>query len=309
MREIFDLYSYLKISGAQAAGRRLKAREAGIHVPVFLQADISVHCNLSCPGCENGYIHTKHQEELMTVNEWDVLFREAEKLGIRFFFLTGGEPLMEREILERAARYQNSWFLVFTKGTLLNEEYDQFFSDHRNLVPMLCLDACSDINLEKMGKSSYLYESLMYSMDALSRRDIVYGTSVTLTGENRNRVLTRGFLDGLNRRKCNGVLYLVRDEADGHGVGHGVGNPAWDGSLRLTEEEKEEVKENLKELWKDYHDMVLYTLSRSGHFLGQPFEKAEVYRVSAEGNVYNSPAGLEKLGNLREKDLRSILQR
>ena len=105
MREIFDLYSYLKISGAQAAGRRLKAREAGIHVPVFLQADISVHCNLSCPGCENGYIHTKHQEELMTVNEWDVLFREAEKLGIRFFFLTGGEPLMEREILERAARY------------------------------------------------------------------------------------------------------------------------------------------------------------------------------------------------------------
>ena len=137
MREIFDLYSYLKISGAQAAGRRLKAREAGIHVPVFLQADISVLCNLSCPGCENGYIHTKHQEELMTVNEWDVLFREAEKLGIRFFFLTGGEPLMEREILERAARYQNSWFLVFTKGTLLNEEYDQFFSDHRNLVPML----------------------------------------------------------------------------------------------------------------------------------------------------------------------------
>ena len=105
MREIFDFYSYLKISGAQAAGRRLKAREAGIHVPVFLQADISVHCNLSCPGCENGYIHTKHQEELMTVNEWDVLFREAEKLGIRFFFLTGGEPLMEREILERAARY------------------------------------------------------------------------------------------------------------------------------------------------------------------------------------------------------------
>ena len=80
-------------------------------------------------------------------------------------------------------------------------------------------------------------------------------------------------------------------------------------SAKAETSEKEEVKENLKELWKDYHDMVLYTLSRSGHFLGQPFEKAEVYRVSAEGNVYNSPAGLEKLGNLREKDLRSILQR
>lgn len=309
MREIFDLYSYLKISGAQAAGRRLKAREAGIHVPAFLQADISVRCNLSCPGCENGCIHAKHQEDLMTVNEWDTLFREAEKLGIRFFFLTGGEPLMEREILERAARYQNSWFLVFTKGTLLDEEYDQFFSDHRNLVPMLCLDACSDINLAQSGKSAYLYESLMYSMDALSRRDIVYGTSITLTAENRNRVLTRGFLDGLNRRKCNGVLYLIQDEEDGCGKLQGAGNPAWEGSIHLTEEEKEDVKETLRKLWKDYHDMVLYTLSRSGRFFGRPFEKSEVYRISAEGCVYNSPAGLENLGNLKEKDLRSILQR
>ena len=102
MREIFDLYSYLKISGAQAAGRRLKAREAGIHVPVFLQADISVHCNLSCPGCENGYIHTKHQEELMTVNEWDVLFREAEKLGIRFFFpACKAEHILSEQTLEK----------------------------------------------------------------------------------------------------------------------------------------------------------------------------------------------------------------
>lgn len=35
MREIFDLYSYLKISGAQAAGRRLKAREAGFMFRYF----------------------------------------------------------------------------------------------------------------------------------------------------------------------------------------------------------------------------------------------------------------------------------
>lgn len=284
MKEIFDLYSYLKISGSQAAERRLKAREAGIRVPAFLQADISVQCNLSCQGCENAGIHTKHQEALLSVNEWDNLFREAEQLGIRFFFLTGGEPLMEREILERAARYRNCWFLVFTKGTLLDEAYIQFFSDHRNLVPMLCLDACSDINLAKGGKSSYLYESLMYSMDALSRRDIVYGVSVTLTAENRNRVLTRGFLDGLNRRKCNGVLYLIQDVKERQVSS--TGTMVWDGSLLFNETEKEEVKETLRELWKDYHDMVLYTLSRSGRFFGRPFEKSEVYRISAGGTLF-----------------------
>ena len=140
-KEIFDFYSYLRISGTQAAARRREAEKAGIHVPVFLQADISARCNLSCPGCENGCVRTKHQEELLELEQWDGLFREAEQLGVRVIFLTGGEPLMEREILKRASRYQNCWFLVFTKGTLLNEKYNQFFSDHRNLVPMLCLDA------------------------------------------------------------------------------------------------------------------------------------------------------------------------
>ena len=53
-KEIFDFYSYLRISGTQAAARRREAEKAGIHVPVFLQADISARCNLSCPGCENG---------------------------------------------------------------------------------------------------------------------------------------------------------------------------------------------------------------------------------------------------------------
>ena len=40
-KEIFDFYSYLRISGTQAAARRREAEKAGIHVPVFLQADSS----------------------------------------------------------------------------------------------------------------------------------------------------------------------------------------------------------------------------------------------------------------------------
>ena len=80
-KEIFDFYSYLRISGTQAVARRREAEKAGIHVPVFLQADISARCNLSCPGCENGCVRTKHQEELLELEQWDGLFREAEQLG------------------------------------------------------------------------------------------------------------------------------------------------------------------------------------------------------------------------------------
>lgn len=115
-KEIFDFYSYLRISGTQAAARRLEAEKAGIHVPVFLQADISARCNLSCPGCENGCVRTKHQEELLELEQWDGLFREAEQLGVRVIFLTGGEPLMEREILERASQISELLVSGFYQG-------------------------------------------------------------------------------------------------------------------------------------------------------------------------------------------------
>ena len=57
--------------------------------------------------------------------------------------------------------------------------------------------------------------------------------------------------------------------------------------------------------------MIWYSIPcpESGRFFGRPFEKSEVYRISADGNVFNCPAGLEKLGNLKEKNLRSILQK
>lgn len=85
-KEIFDFYSYLRISGTQAAARRLEAEKAGIHVPVFLQADISARCNLSCPGCENGCVRTKHQEELLELEQWDGLFRGSRTAGSTGYF-------------------------------------------------------------------------------------------------------------------------------------------------------------------------------------------------------------------------------
>lgn len=299
MERISDFYSYLKISGEQAAQKREIALREGIHVPMFLQADVAARCNLHCQGCYKSCIHECQPERLLSIAEWDSLFREAEQLGIRFIFLSGGEPLMEREVLERAARYQDIWFLVFTNGTLLDEKYYQFFSDHTNLVPVLCLETCSDINLAKMGKSSHLYGSLMHSMDKMSQRDIVYGACVSLTKENRERVVTRGFLGSLNRKKCRGVVYLEYELEENRKR-----------RLILDEEEREAVERELEEIQTEFSDMVFYMLPRGGKIFGRPFEQEEdVVRVASDGAIFPTLTSRESIGDLKERGLREVLKR
>ena len=298
MEKIFDLASYLKISGNQAAQKRKDALKQGIHVPMLLQADISVRCNLSCPDCCRQCIHIEYKERLLQVREWDVLFREAEQLGVRFITLAGGEPLLEKGILERAACYSDIWFLVFTNGTLLDGPYYQFFSDHRNLIPVLCMEICTNLDVSKMGRASYRYESLIHSMDMLGNRDIVYGACATLTTENRRRLATRGFLDGLNRKKCNGMAFI---EYGMDGI--------WDDSLGFKENEWQEIEAELYDIQKEYHDMILCSFPKNGRFLERLYgEPEKSFRVTADG--YVSPTlHRENIswGNLKNTSLREIL--
>ena len=50
--------------------------------------------------------------------QWDDIFDQAEKLGISFILLAGGEPLMRRDVVEFAGRHKKVIFPVFTNGTI-----------------------------------------------------------------------------------------------------------------------------------------------------------------------------------------------
>lgn len=298
MNETFDLYSYFMVSGSQAAQRRAEAKKLGIHVPEFMHAGIAEKCNLSCPGCYKAGNHTERREKPLTVYEWDSMFREAEQLGVRFIFLAGGEPLLMRDVLERAARYSGICFLVMTNGTLLDTRYYEFFSSHRNLIPILCQEICSDVDLANTGKSSYLYSSLRQAMEELGRREIHYGASVALTRENYHRVLSRGFLGDLNRRKCKEVLFME----------YGLAG-AERRNLMLEGELRDQAEEELQILQEEFRDMLFFTFPREGRDSEKNFIRVEkMVQVTVDGYVcprlYRNISG----GNLKNQSLREILK-
>jgi MoaA/NifB/PqqE/SkfB family radical SAM enzyme len=57
-------------------------------------------CNLACTHCFISCSPSNHSHEMMSLAEVRGYLEEAERLGVREYYLTGGEPFMNREILE-----------------------------------------------------------------------------------------------------------------------------------------------------------------------------------------------------------------
>ncbi len=210
----------LKFASATAAASRKRrvAEDNGQHIPSFLIASITSQCNLHCSGCysrcNNATVDAAPVEQL-TDEEWLRIFSEADELGISFILLAGGEPMLRRDIIEAAGKRQNILFPIFTNGTFIDKRYFELFDRCRNLIPVMSIEGEKEVTDARRGKG--IYESLIRNMDELCRRDLIFGTSVTVTTQNIKEVTSDDFLKKLSDRGCKAVIYVefvpVTDES------------------------------------------------------------------------------------------------
>jgi len=78
-------------------------------------------CNLNCLHC---YFKDIKTEEKLSFNELKVVIKQLVKMNVYKFLITGGEPLVRREILKlcRLLTKYNVLFSINTNGTLLTEK-------------------------------------------------------------------------------------------------------------------------------------------------------------------------------------------
>jgi pyrroloquinoline quinone biosynthesis protein E len=86
--------------------------------PLLLIAELSYRCPLHCPYCSNPLELSPGREELGT-DEWARVFEEAAALGVLQLALTGGEPLVRKDIeeLTRAAAEAGLYSTLVTAGS------------------------------------------------------------------------------------------------------------------------------------------------------------------------------------------------
>ena len=70
--------------------------------PYGLLAELTYDCPLHCPYCSNPTQNPSGKESLRT-EEWTRIFQEARNLGVLHLFLSGGEPLLRKDLEELTA--------------------------------------------------------------------------------------------------------------------------------------------------------------------------------------------------------------
>jgi pyrroloquinoline quinone biosynthesis protein E len=93
--------------------------------PFTLIAELSYRCPLHCPYCSNptDIGDPKYRRELET-EDWLRTFRQARELGVIQLALTGGEPMLRRDLVElcAGARDAGLYSSLITAGTLFTRE-------------------------------------------------------------------------------------------------------------------------------------------------------------------------------------------
>lgn len=80
-------------------------------------------CNLSCTHCFISCSPHNHAHEMMTLAQVEDYLREAETLGVKEYYFTGGEPFMNRELPEMIeAALRRGPVTILTNGVLIKAE-------------------------------------------------------------------------------------------------------------------------------------------------------------------------------------------
>jgi pyrroloquinoline quinone biosynthesis protein E len=115
-------------SAARNAAAGLSSRAArpaipGAAAPLGLLAELTHRCPLHCPYCSNSIQLTAAAEELPTAT-WLDIFGQARRLGVLQAHLSGGEPLLRRdlEVLAAGARSQGMYVNLVTSGVGLTAD-------------------------------------------------------------------------------------------------------------------------------------------------------------------------------------------
>ncbi len=113
-------------------------------------------CNMNCDMCYVRLSKTEMQEKgrLRTLQEWISMAEQMQSAGVLFLTLTGGEPLLYPEFKELYLELKKMGMIIAlnTNGTLLDEEWAEFFSRHKP----------RRINVTLYGSSRDTYETLCH---------------------------------------------------------------------------------------------------------------------------------------------------
>ncbi|MCH4886474.1 radical SAM protein [Acidaminobacter sp. JC074] len=262
-------------------------------VPPIIIMSVTNDCNLRCTGCYANAQDRNRQLE-MTSDNIDRVIREGIDLGVSIFMIAGGEPLMKANILEIISKYPNTIFIMFTNGLMIDGDVKNKMKSMKQLIPVFSLEG--DEVMTDLRRGSGVYRKVLSKMSLLDREKMMFGTSITLTRENFDTVMSDDYITDLEALG-NRVLFLI-EYVPCNG----------DLDLCLTEKQKTILLEKVKHIQDDYSILPIPLPGDESHFEGCLAAGRGFVHISSTGGIEACPFAPYSDASVNDMPLKEALQ-
>ena len=190
------LNSVLFRNNLSKEARQIFYNKYGMQPPTLLVISPTKKCNLRCTGC-----YASSSPDTDTSLSWSLLNRIIDdaysNMGMRFFVISGGEPFMYKSegktILDLAEKWNDCFFMVYTNGTLINEEIALRMAKVGNITPAISVEGYESETDARRGAG--IFQRIINAKNNLISQGVPFGLSVTATKENISLLLNESFYD------------------------------------------------------------------------------------------------------------------
>jgi len=199
MKKIIDVFVQNSLlDGDQSYDRAVEKfkEKYGEPPPSFIVFSPTQRCNLKCIGCyASSAANTPATISYPIVDR--VVGEVRDSWGSRFMTISGGEPFMYnsegKTLLDIFEKYNDMFFLVYTNGTLINEEVAERLAKSANVTPAISVEGFEKETDQRRGAGTY--KKILKAFECLRQAGVPFGISATATSKNVDLLLTDEFYD------------------------------------------------------------------------------------------------------------------
>jgi len=168
----------------------------GEYPPTFIVFSPTQRCNLKCIGC-----YANSAADMSATVPYPYVDRVVGEVhdcwGVRFITISGGEPFMYRSdgktLMDIYHKYNDMFFLVYTNGTVINEEIAQSLASCANVTPAISVEGFEEETDQRRGRGTF--KKTLEALERLRGVGVPFGISVTATSRNVDLLLEDEFYD------------------------------------------------------------------------------------------------------------------
>ena len=189
------------IKGAVGLSRFQKRLKKGDFFPAFHFISVTDDCNLNCQGC---WVTGKKKNARMSPEMLDKIITQSKEKGSYFFGILGGEPLMYKPLFDVFRKHSDSYFQLFTNGTLLTAEVAEELRRMANVTPLISFEGDQEVADIRRGGAN-VYQKAQKAIDYSTNAGLITGVAMSVCKSNLELAFSEDFINSLIKR---GVLYL-----------------------------------------------------------------------------------------------------